>query len=313
MRTWFQQGGRYGNLGVTKPDQVLWRSSCSERVLESAQRLFEGFGITPVLRKYEDEDPEDHPDRHMRQWKIGSYEKDIKKLPLSEAFQQKAKEESAFIGALRKAFRLPDTYPDGAVLFGATYIKEMHECELYRPSSEECRFAPNEKWDQHDSVWRSFFPAPMLNKAADLARWCWSRRFFDDGMPQQTARYLFDEVFVDTFAALEAGEEIAPAVIMTAHDYTILALLAAAGLRAYPKEVVSFCSYLVVEFYECDGGADYARLLLNPSPFMGVEQGDGGVPEEKASREYLCNEISLEHPDVQANHWVLEQLRLYQA
>ena len=313
MRTWFQEDGRYGSLGVAEADHVLWRSSCSERVLESAERFFQGFGLAPVHRKYEDENPEDHPDRHMRQWKYGTYEENIRKLPMTDAFKAKAEEEKAFIAMLRKAFRLPDSYPDGAVLFGSTYIKEMHECELYRPMSEECRFEAGENWDKHESVWRSFFPSSALHKTDEMARWCWSRRFFDEGMAEQTGLHLFQEVFVDTFAALQAGKPQAPAVVMTAHDYTILALMSAAGLPCYPEEVVSFCGYLVVEFYEGQNGEHFASLRLNPRPFLEMETSDGGHAQEKPSKEFLLNEISLEHPEAGSNRWVLDQLRLYTA
>ncbi|KAH8052836.1 hypothetical protein JL722_9970 [Aureococcus anophagefferens] len=119
---------------------------------------------------------------------------------------------------------------------------------------------------------RRAFAAPRRRRAQALegdARWIWERRFLRSGFGEFIGGALRDKA-----VAPRAGLKF-----FSGHDYSILSMLAALGVRDYDV-VLGFGAYVAVEHY--DDGA--TAVLLHAAPFRAA---GGGVAATSASSAWI--------------------------
>mmetsp|Transcript_8696 Transcript_8696/g.9924 ORF Transcript_8696/g.9924 Transcript_8696/m.9924 type:complete len:125 (+) Transcript_8696:456-830(+) len=104
------------------------------------------------------------------------------------------------------------------------------------------------------------FSTADTRKMYELARWCWNKRFFTLPVSSTLAKPLLDTIFKTS--------TITDFALYSAHDYTILALLASLGIKEYPPTVLSFSSYLVIYIDTEENNEDkrVKKIVLNPQP-----------------------------------------------
>ena len=123
--------------------------------------------------------------------------------------------------------------PLGSRLYHVTYIKELHDCEVFWPGEPpkallRSRLSPADE-------------AFMRRAAA----WVWEQRFFSHAATRNMGPRIGGALLSEILADASAG---VPVSVYSAHDYTLLALLAA--LKAPFYDAPGFGSFLLVETYE---------------------------------------------------------------
>lgn len=244
-----------GTLSAAARGGVRWHSSKVERVVESGRAFVEGAAegggvsreqASALLR----EGPAalsrgglacDQDVFYRSYLADKEYVAAARRLRGGELFRAKAQQEQAVLSALRPA---PSAAPGSAQQLDATtYVEELLECERFWQVTPPKR-ALRDANDAH-----------LLHAAGRLARWCWDQRFFQLPEARRLGAPLLELIEADLFGA----ERHAPQLVLhSAHDYTIMALLAALGVEAYPPETLGFASYLVLTAQ---------GVVLNACPF----------------------------------------------
>ncbi|CAK9040655.1 Prostatic acid phosphatase [Durusdinium trenchii] len=110
-----------------------------------------------------------------------------------------------------------------------TYYEEILECEAFWPGEGR-------------DVLQSGNSAAVKEEIGDLARWCWNERFFRLPRARKLAAPLLGAIR-EMLAQDTAQDSLA---IHSAHDYTIMSLLAALGVESYPSGgTIGYGSYIV--------------------------------------------------------------------
>lgn len=195
--------------------------------------------------------PYSRPERaeeRFRPWVVDkAYVRSVATIRANKEHRRMARANEDLLNSLSDRFGLceEDMSPERH-LADVCYFKELVECERF--------------WPRRRTAMRSMVTEEEVVRLTELAHWCWNKRFFGHGMERRLGGPLLREVLTSfTDGKLS---------IYAAHDYTLLALMGAAGLREYPAPTLSFASFLIFEFYKAADGTPYVRVLLNPSPFQ---------------------------------------------
>jgi hypothetical protein len=247
-----------GALAAAARGGVRWHSSKVERVVESGRAFLEGAAegggvgleqASALLRQ----GPAalsrgglacDQDVFYRAYLADKEYVAAARRLRDGELFRDRAQREQAVLSALRPA---PSAAPGSAQQLDATtYVEELLECERFWQGT-------------HKRALRDANDAHLLHAVGRLARWCWDQRFFQLPEARRLGVPLLEAIKADLFGA----ERHAPQLVLhSAHDYTIMALLAALGVEAYPPETLGFASYLVFTAH---------GVVLNACPFTDID------------------------------------------
>jgi len=183
--------------------------------------------------------------------------------------------------------------PASRRLYRTTYLLEVLECERHwcprddeagggavaseGPGAAASSSAPLRLGARGiRPVLTASLPPSRRRRVEELARFVWGGRFFS-----RPARRLGRPLLRLAVATLAAHADAAGAAaaaapprltVCSAHDYTILALLSALRVSAYPGRVMSFGAFVVLELRRSRGAPGRAPaftvdVLLNAEPF----------------------------------------------
>jgi len=231
--------------------------------------FWEGFGVKvdhpTVYPNHED------TDRHFRVYDINqSYLERVKQLKEGKEFEAKALQETKFLDKLVNTFHIEQNLKTPqSKLCTITYFKEIVDCEL---NSEGQKLAIIGVLTKRD-----------LEEIDELSHWVWSKRFFMSEYAESLGGRLLDELVKDF------TDPKSKFSVYSAHDYTILSLLAALGKDDYPgkpTDCLGYSSFLLFEVYKpANGGEDYVKLSLNMHTF----ESDHGEPHAEVQFYPLCD------------------------
>mmetsp|Transcript_25778 Transcript_25778/g.84851 ORF Transcript_25778/g.84851 Transcript_25778/m.84851 type:complete len:414 (+) Transcript_25778:1006-2247(+) len=275
-----------------EPTAHKWRSSSVSRVRMSGESFWRGFcsvaqhsdeGLAP-----EPYSAPDTADDHFRAWNIDpAYLAVVKQVRSGDVFRRKAEEESATLTPLTsKVLQKAAELPPEKRLDCMTYLQEMVDCERYTPDRR--------------ALLDLLAPADLA-AVERFAHWCWDKRFFVDDRDLRFAiggRMLADIVSDLSAMAAEAtnaaagveqpaqspspagAEEPATAAekagvprfgAYSGHDYTILSLLSALGVKNYPAQILGYGAHMFISIRRQPAGAPIEEcpvvIHLNMTPF----------------------------------------------
>lgn len=252
----------HGSLETIKSqDQIQWQSSIVERVVHSGDGFWKGFlgdsyeELKPTRKQYSDDQ---EADGVFRPWdthkEYSQWAKGIERG--SEEFHAMAETRWDDIGGILQSLQIRgvEKFPKATILYGMTFVRELMDCEKYYHS--EVRAIHKQLSTQ------------QLEIVDELSHWCWNIRFFKHPYVNELHSNLWDEISSEIRAAGEDGQS--EFSLYSAHDYTVLVLLAGLGIPAYP-ELLSFCSFVHFEvFDQVDDDQNVTRVFtvsFNPAPF----------------------------------------------
>ena len=200
--------------------------------------------------------------------------------------------------------------PSQFLLVSMTYAKELVDCEKYyqfqlaRSSSSLPFFPFVSQLNDH-----------QMEKVDELARWCWNERFFKHPFVPQLASNLISLIKIEVEKA-NTIEDTAVFVLCTAHDYTILCLMAGLQVPSY-SQILCFCAYVLIDVFDLviddndqnieNNSAGNGRvervftISLNSAPFEDEN--------EKVHDAVQTHKISqLLNPRNQSPYWTLSDL-----
>ena len=243
-------GKKYGAVVAAGP--LEWESSPADRCVESGRHALAGLrDAAPSL--HVPDAPLDDGSRAatFKAWdaKGTAYKAFVDGLKAGDdgAFNERAEARRAALDATYAACGEDHAcgVRDAQLYYWSCYAHCLAEAELYDDAGR-CAF-------------RGAAGADALEALEGDARWIWERRFLRSGFGEFIGGALRDKA-----VAPRAGLKF-----FSGHDYSILSMLAALGVRDYDA-VLGFGAYVAVEHYD-DGTT---AILLHAAPFRAA---GGGV------------------------------------
>ncbi|KAJ1447263.1 hypothetical protein M885DRAFT_576270 [Pelagophyceae sp. CCMP2097] len=220
-------GRKYGAFAA-----IEWHSSTAGRCVESGAAF--GRGFTAATQSAWPARPDDSYDRDavFRPWDApaGAYRDHLDSLKDGSLGAMRARAEAARprLAALWLKIGVAGLSAVDALYF-CCYLHCVIECERY---SEAPRDFLTSRLDAADTF-----------KVDGHARWLWERRFHQCGHERFIGSALWDR------ASSPPADEAPKLRLFSGHDYSILAMLAAAG-ACYCEETLAFGAYVVIEHYD---------------------------------------------------------------
>jgi len=245
----------FGSLhkGFLQKDEASfkWRSSKSDRARESGQLFWEGFGTAfgPLPSKPTPNSENADEDLYFRVYTVNEdYLKKIKELKKGDAFTEKGTQEEKFFDSVYPKVGIdPSILSPAEKLSNMTYLKELIDCEEFEGKKKAIISVVSDE---------------DKKKTDELAHWVWGKRFFMPEFGKTLGGTLLAEIVQDL------ASDSSKFSLYSAHDYTILSVLAALGADDYPAgPCLGYACSLLFEVYKDKAGKKTVRLVLNGTPF----------------------------------------------
>ena len=279
LGAWFAQ--RYVLSGALEApsDKIHWRSSKSDRALESGYDFVKGFNdkigsqvcntiiyawvhifnINAIWFCYQVAGPAPLPyevdaDNYFRPWKVFKKE--------ANAIKERANTDSDWAikateneGRLKEIFQQVNCLPSvlnkpTKALWCTTYLHALREVENFWPNDGESR---------RDAFCQAL-SADTQEDVTALALWVWEQRFLHCGFNCE----MGGRISVDLVECALNQEHTLN--IFSGHDYTLLSVFAALNLVEKFEKPTGFGAYLLFEVWERDGQLSF-KITFNPDPF----------------------------------------------
>ena len=146
-------------------------------------------------------------------------------------------------------------------LFQTTYVKELFDCEVFWPETsaalrDNVALEAKSYTAQTDAPPVPGVKANLLSRITpgdeafmlSAAAWVWEQRFFRHSAVRNLGRRIGGALLQELLADCATGD--VPFSAYSAHDYTLLALLAALKVPKHPSLCVGFGSFMLFETYE---------------------------------------------------------------
>jgi len=232
-----------------KSTEIAFSTSKSSRASESGQLFINGYsqtklsssGITTHIHStiYNID-----ADYYFRPWKVYTeVEKGSKaNMTTSVAWKTQVKSNHDLLVAVQRDLGLKSSLLETPerILWSLTYIVNVLVCEEFWPKSE---IPMNQRKYLHQLMTRLHESKLQIRS---LACWVWSTRFVSSGFQVDLGGWLF----LDMIQKLFGYKNNQSVQLFAGHDYTIISVLAAAGLLTALVSPVEWGAYVIMELNE---------------------------------------------------------------
>jgi hypothetical protein len=243
---------KYNNFFTKNDSKEIfeWKSSKVERVKYSGYLFWKGFSeaLGIPLVKSEPTKYDEDADHYFRVYNYHKgYLEEVKKLKESSIFLEKSYQENNFLNKVHQKIGInTKNLSSSNKLLNMSYFKEILDSEMY---FENKKFLNNILTEEE------------IIHIHELAQWVWEKRFFMPGFGEILGGKLLREIMKD------CDNDNIKFCIYSAHDYTILSLLAALGNDKYIGGCLGFGSFLLFEIYKNLKNEKIIKILLNSHTF----------------------------------------------
>ena len=243
------------NLETCMP--VKMRVSDRPRVVQSAKSFSLGFGeddinVVPF-------DTREDADRIFRSWTGKDYNRAVDAMRKGVLFTQYGEAHARELDAIVcSSGNWIKTSSRGCQFNYSTYLNEILECESYAgkhaiKGSLSSKISTRAREHLHE-----------------IAKHCFHLRFFGE-MSEEYGSAIGGDLLHELEQDAERAQEDKSSRfgVYVGHDYTILALLAAMGLREHPPKITGFGAFAIVQFWKSmsPNGAITRKVMLYSEPF----------------------------------------------
>ena len=287
---------------------LAWGSSRVQRTVDSGACFLEGlkgeFAARQPKERRIDYGSDEATDDRFKAWNGGEFRKAFDAQvsdgdgDVGKAFASRARESCDLIRALCTRHGQATPPADATT----DLVKLLRWMCYFHCMIEAERFWPTTATAGERGKLRSALSSEEIEGVEEMARWVWQRRFHTSGWGAVIGGTLLADLLRDLRLGLRVGEgnrssscsssssssssgnseeggNLERIGVYSGHDYTVLSLLTALGLRSY-DQVLGFGAHLLLELVQGGGEGKplTVRVSLNAVPFPEPQE-EGGSSE----------------------------------